>query len=625
MADILNIGLSALFAQQRALTTTSNNIANANTAGYSRQRVELDALPTETRGGQTFGTGVQVTSVRRLTDEILADQLRTSSAGLHSAGMFVDLAQSLDDLLAGSDTGLTATVQSFVNALQDLANDPASPAGRQALLSQAQSLTARFAALDGRTTEIGNEIKSRMSAAVDEINSLGAGLADINRKVLQAGLSTPHELLDQRDRMLERLSELVSVNTAVQSDGTLSVFIGSGQTLVLGVDSARLAIAPGSTDPEQPQIMLTSNGSNIDVTRFIAGGELGGIIDFNREMLAPTRSEIGRIAVALVETVNAAHRDGMDAEGDLGGDFFSIAGPRTFAAATNGGTGGVAASIADVAALQPTSYDLSFDGTNYTLLRADNGAVVPVTGAGTAANPFLADGLSIVVSGAPVAGDRFVLKPFEYAAGTMSLLVSRASDIAAAAPTRTRAALANVGTGIVSAGQVVDATDPGLLSTTTIQFLTPTTYSVNGSGSFAYTPGASIDLSGTRIEINGAPVAGDIFSIESNAGGVGDNRNAQSMIARLGGGVFTGNVSLQGVSATLVTNVGSATARMTSQRDTAQVVYDQSRDRLESVRGVNLDEEAANMLRYEQLYQAAAQTIAVAGNLFNTLLAALGR
>jgi flagellar hook-associated protein 1 FlgK len=629
MADILRIGLSALLAQQRALATTSNNIANANTPGYSRQRVELTERPVERYGDELLGTGVQVDGIRRLTDDILADQIRTAAGGFSRAGAFVGLAETLDDMLAGAETGLTATMQSFVNALQDIANDPSSTSARQVLISEARNLVSRFESMDQRMTQIGDELRSRMTAATAEINSLGAGIAEVNRKILDAGVATgrpaPPDLLDQRDRLLERLSELVQVDTTMQRDGSMSVFIGTGQVLVLGTDAAELAVTAGTTDPDQPQIVLRGTGPDVDITRFVTGGELGGLLDFNREMLAPARSELGRIAMGLVTTVNAVHRNGMDADGQLGGDFFAIGAPQTYAAAGNSGSGAVGVTITDVAALQPANYRLAFDGAAYTLQRADNGAVVPMTGAGTSGSPFVADGLSIVVSGAPNAGDQFLLKPVEHAPGTMGLLVTRPADVAAAAPTRTSAALANIGTGSISAGEVVDVSHLSLLSTATIEFIDATNYSIDGAGTFAYTPGANIDINGTRVQLTGAPAAGDQFVIQSNAGGTGDNRNAQALVARLGQSVFDGNVTLQGAASGLVTGVGARTAEAANQRDAQQFVLTEGRERLDSVRGVNLDEEAADLLRYQQLYQAAAQTMAVAGSLFNTLLAALGR
>src|SRR5262249_35099420 len=205
------------------------------------------------------------------------------------------------------------------------------------------------------------------------------------------------------------------------------------------------------------------------------------------------------------------------------------------------------------------------------------------------------------------------------------VLVTTPGDIAAAAPTRTSADLDNTGTGAISAGSVIDVTNPNLLTTATIQFINATTYSINGAGAFAYTPGGNIDINGTRVQITGAPAAGDVFSIQSNAGGSGDNRNALAMLAQLAGNVFNGNVTLKTAASTMLADVGAKTAAATSQQSAQSTVLQQTQQRLDSLRGVNLDEEAANMLRYQQLYQAAAQTISVAGTLFSTLLAALQR
>jgi len=625
MADLLGIGLSALLAQQRALATTSNNVANASTPGYSRQRLELNERPVEQVGPNFVGTGVKTDLNRRITDDLMLGQVRSSMAGSKRADTFADLATSLDDLLGGTDTGLNAAIQSFSDALQAVSNDPSSTSARQTLLTAAQSTVARFTSLSQRLDSISADNRSRVSDAADQISTIGASIADINKQILAAGTNAPPDLLDKRDQLLEDLSGLVQVSVAQQSDGTDAVFIGSGQALVLGTTSSKLVMLNGNLDPSDPQLVLRGAGPDVTVTQFLSGGTLGGLLDFSREMLAPTRAQIGRIAVGLVDAVNTAHKNGMDLDGQLGGNFFSVGGPQTFSAGTNTGSGSIAVTINGVAALQATDYQLTFNGTSYTLQRADNGAVVTMTGAGTVANPFVADGLSIVVSGTPAAGDQFLLKPLDQAAGSLKLLITNGSDVAAAAPTRASASLSNTGTGTISAGSVIDVTNPNLLATTTIQFINATTYSINGAGAFAYTPGTNIDVNGTRVQINGTPDAGDQFVIQANASGSGDNRNVLAMLDQLGSAVFNGNTTLKTAASSLLADVGSRTATAASEQSAQGVVLQQSQQKLDSLRGVNLDEEAANMLRYQQLYQAAAQTISVAQTLFSTLMAALQR
>ena len=625
MADLLGIGLSALLAQQRALATTSNNVANASTPGYSRQRLELNERPVEQVGSNFVGTGVKTDLNRRITDDLMLGQVRSSMAGSKRADTFADLATSLDDLLGGTDTGLNAAIQSFSDALQAVSNDPSSTSARQTLLTAAQSTVARFTSLSQRLDSISADNRSRVSDAADQISTIGASIADINKQILAAGTNAPPDLLDKRDQLLEDLSGLVQVSVAQQSDGTDAVFIGSGQALVLGTTSSKLVMLNGNLDPSDPQLVLRGAGPDVTVTQFLSGGTLGGLLDFSREMLAPTRAQIGRIAVGLVDAVNTAHKNGMDLDGQLGGNFFSVGGPQTFSAGTNTGSGSIAVTINGVAALQATDYQLTFNGTSFTLQRADNGAVVTMTGAGTVANPFVADGLSIVVSGTPAAGDQFLLKPLDQAAGSLKLLITNGSDVAAAAPTRASASLSNTGTGTISAGSVIDVTNPNLLATTTIQFINATTYSINGAGAFAYTPGTNIDVNGTRVQINGTPDAGDQFVIQANASGSGDNRNVLAMLDQLGSAVFNGNTTLKTAASSLLADVGSRTATAASEQSAQGVVLQQSQQKLDSLRGVNLDEEAADMLRYQQLYQAAAQTISVAQTLFSTLMAALQR
>jgi len=626
MADLLGIGLSALLAQQRALATTSNNVANASTPGYSRQRTELSERPTEQLGPYFAGTGVTSGLNRRITDDLMLEQVRTASAGSKRADALAGLATTLDDLLGSDSTGLNATLQSFTNALQGVANDPSSLSARQSLLAEAGSTVARFQNLDQRMSTVSDEIRSRVSADADRISALGASIAEINKQVLAAGGNPSPDLLDKRDQLLEDLSGLVQVNVSQQSDGTIGVFIGSGQVLVLGTSASTLAMTNGNFDPSQPQLVLRSgSGPDVPITQFLTGGELGGLLDFNREMLAPARAEVGRVAVGLADAMNTASRNGMDLDGQLGGDFFSVGAPLTFAAGTNSGSGAVTATISNVAALDTANYQLSYNGATYTLERTDTGAVVPMTGTGTAGNPFVANGISIVVSGTPAAGDQFLIKPLDQAPGSLKVLVTNPGDIAAAAPTRTSADLDNIGSGAISAGSVIDVTNPNLLATATIQFSSPTTYSINGAGTFAYTPGGNIDINGTRVQITGAPAQGDVFVIEANTGGSGDNRNALAMLDKLAGNTFNGNVTLKSAASSLLADVGAKTAAATNQQSAQSTVLQQSQQRLDSLRGVNLDEEAANMLRYQQLYQAAAQTISVAGTLFSTLLAALQR
>src|SRR5690606_28917147 len=256
MANILNIGVSALLAQQRALAVTANNIANASTPGYSRQRVEFSERSADNIGGHFVGSGVDVARIRRMSDEFSAAHMRDASSSFHRADTFSNLASIVENMLADEQLGLGATMQSFVNALQDVANDPASTSARQAFLSEARTLVARFAGMDDRLGDMDAEVGQRLGTAAAEINSIGASLADINERILTlsgpSGGTPPSDLLAQRDKLLGRLAELIDIETVMQDDGTTSVLIGTGQALVLGTISAQLEAVPGRFDPRQP-------------------------------------------------------------------------------------------------------------------------------------------------------------------------------------------------------------------------------------------------------------------------------------------------------------------------------------------------------------------------------------
>lgn len=629
MPNTLNIGLSALIANQRALTAVGNNIANANTPGYSRQRVEFTARPTERFGPNFLGTGVEIGNVRRLADELLIAQANAAASSFERANVVSGLAARLDSLVGDSDTGLSAGLQRFFNSLQDIANDPASIPARQTLLSEAETLAARFRGLNDALEGLGSEVRSRLRSSVNEASELTEQIARINSQLLATQTSSgnrPSELLDQRDRLVGRLAELVDIRTVEQGDGSLSVFSDSGQTLVVGASASRLEAVPGDSDSNQIEIDLVNDGGRQRITNVLNGGEIGGLLDFRSEFLEPAQNEIGRVVVGIASRINDLQAEGLDLNGQFGGDLFAVGDPVALARSANTGSASVAITIDDASALEATGYSFSFDGAAFTLTNDTTGLAVPLSGTGTAGDPYRANGISLVVSGVPAAGDEFKLEPIAFAAAGARVVTSDPADIAAAAPVRTAAAATNTGTGTIDPGAVTDINDPNLLTASTIAFIDPNTYSVNGAGAFAYVPGQPIAVNGFEFTINGAPAAGDEFTLAANTGGIGDNRNVLRMFDETASGFFSGgSISLQEASNQLIAKVGSQTAAAFGERDTRSVLLDQARAAVSEVSGVNLDEEAADLLRYEQAYQAAAQTIAVADSLFQSLLAAVRR
>ncbi|MET0291733.1 MAG: flagellar hook-associated protein FlgK [Steroidobacteraceae bacterium] len=631
MADMLNVAVSGLRAFQRALDTTSHNIANAATPGYSRQRVELVTREPQSYGGLNLGTGVQVGSVDRYYDSLLTSQLRTASSGFSRTEAYSAKADQLNNLFADSASGMTASLQKFSNALQAVSNAPSSSSARQTLMSEAQGLVDRMKTYDRRLDEIDADITGRLEGEARTINSAAQSIAALNLQIVRQQASTgqaPNDLLDQRDRLITDLSTHVNVSAVPQDDGQVNLFIGNGQALVLGGDAGQIVSQQDPYLPTRSTLAYrSSSGSTVDLTGMLSGGTVGGLIDFRREMLDPVRNEVGQIAVGVASAVNAQHREGMDLAGAMGGDFFNIGGVGVQPRTTNTGVGTVDVERTGAGALTTSNYMLQYSGGAWTMRNQDTGTAVALTGAGTTVSPFVGDGLSIDVSGfTPANGDTFLIQPTANAIDGLSVALNDPSKIAAAAPIRTAAAGSNLGTATISAGEVLDPTNAALRSGATITFIDATHYSINGAGNFNYASAGNIDANGWRVAISGAPQAGDTFTVSDNTGGIGDNRNALELSASLGRGLLSnGTQSVNGASSGLVGRIGVAASQAQVSRDAQKIVLDDTVATNDEVSGVNLDEEAANLIRYQQAYAAAAQVIRVTQDMFNSLLSATGR
>lgn len=627
MPDLLNTSLTGMLAFQRALDLTGHNIANANTPGYSRQVAEFTARIGGGSGSTYVGGGTQISTIKRMYDALLVEQLRISATGQARFSALNSLAGRVDSLLADADTGLNTGLQNFFNTMQDVANDPAEIPTRQALLGEADGIANRFRSLDQRLDTLETEVNERLTLAVDDINRIASQIADVNDKIAVAGVGArPNDLLDRRDALVLELSGLVSVSTTIQDDGALNVFIGSGQSLVLGTNVQRFGVRASEFDPTRVSVVYEGASGSTPLDTALSGGTLGGLLEFRSRVLDPSRQSLGQTAVAFVNQFNEQHNAGMDLRGNLGGDFFGIDPPRVLYSSNNAGSGTATAAIDDLGAFTGADYVLEFDGASYSLTRADNGQSIPLTGSGTAADPFLADGMSIEVGGAPAAGDRVMIRTGHNAAGTIESLISDPRAIALAAPTRAQSSLANIGDATISSVTVVDAADPALLNSAVIEFTSPTTYSINGAGSFAYTDGDPIVVNGSSVTINGVPAVGDQFTIEANYGASGDNSNALLLNDVQSNGVLDGGAISIGESyGQLVASVGGTAYQIQSGLAAQNVVYANAEEAVLSKSAVNLDEEAANLIRYQQAYQAAAQVVNVTKTLFDSLLAATSR
>jgi flagellar hook-associated protein 1 FlgK len=627
--NLFQSGISGLLGYQTALATVGHNIANAATEGYSRQRVEFAARPGDFLGPIAIGQGTEVSAIRRVYDQFVTGQVFRNASSLSRLDTFYKLAAGIDSMLGDPATTLSAGLQDFFESVHGVASDPASLPEREAMLAEAQAMIDRFRNVDRRISDLETEINTRLSGAIAEVNALSAAIADVNEQIAHSTASgaVPNDLLDQRDQLIRRLNEQIEVTTFVQDDGSVNVFAGNGLSLVHGFQSEQLGLVQSSHRAGRLEVAFLGNGAaSVPVTGNFGGGIIGGALDFRREVLDPARNQVGRIALAFAQTFNTQHREGMDLNGQLGGDFFSIGAPVVRFGSANSGSANMNVQVSDLNALTGQDYLFTFDGASWSVRDAATDAPVSFTGTGTALDPFVVGGVSVEVTGTPAAGDSILVQPTAGAVEGMGLLVTDPAAIAAASPIRAEAALGNTGSATIDPGSVVDVTDPTLLDTVTIQFVDANNYSVNGGPPIPYTSGAPITVNGWSVQISGTPAAGDTFTVQSNAGGAGDNSNALALAGIQSQQLLDGaTLTLESAYGSLVSQVGSETQQAAINRDAQSLLLEQAEQARFMVSGVNLDEEAANLLRFQQAYSAAAQVVKTADDVFQILLGAIDR
>jgi flagellar hook-associated protein 1 FlgK len=550
MTGILGTALSGLMAFQRSLDTTSHNIANVNTDGYSRQRVELGTLPAEFTGAGYMGQGVNVTTISRSYDQFITNQLTFSTSAFAETNTFSTLASRVDNIIANEATGLSPALKSFFNAVNEVANDPSSLPVRQVMVSEAESLTQQFNTLSSQFEGLRNQTNNQMQATVDDINAFAESIATLNSKIVAdssrtSGGQLPNDSMDQRDALLAKIAEKVSVSTITQQNGSISVFIGKGQSLVLGASATQLSLAESSADPGHKEILMGGQ----EISKHITGGELSGALKFRDEVLDPARQQLGLVAAGFAVQFNKLHAApgaAFDLNGNQGTDMFGFGAMSVVPAP--GSTGSIAATYdpANAGNLNPSDYRLDYNGGTYSLTRlSDN---TPVTLPGTfPVTPASVEGMTITQAALPTGASSFLIRPTFDAAKKMTALIIDPVKIAAAGTT-------------------------------------------GGPGSL---------------------IPGDNTVALSLA-----NLDKQSVL-------LGGKVTLNGAYSQLVAKVGTLTHAAKINSSAQEVLFNQAKQARENLAGVNLDEEAANLIKFQQSYQAAAQAIAIASSLFDTLIGAV--
>jgi flagellar hook-associated protein 1 FlgK len=633
MSDLLSTGVSGLLAFQTALDTISNNISNVNTPGYNQESANLVTNPATAAGSGWIGNGVSVGSVTRAYNQFLAQQTNGASSSYNQLNTLAGFADQINNMFSDPGSGLSATLQSFSTALQTLSTAPSQSATRQAVLTQAQALITQFQGYASNLSQLQSQVNSQINSEASTISSLGQQIAGLNQQIMQAQANgtgqPPNQLLDQRDALINQLSQHIGLNTVTQSDGSINVFIGTGQPLVVGTTAATLSATADQFGSNQMELAFQTPSGPVGITNSVTGGTLGGLLQFQEQMLTPAANSLGQAAVTLTSLVNTQNQAGLDANGAIGQALLAVGGPQVLPSSLNSGSATVSAAVTDLSSLTTSNYYLRYDGSNWSLVDTASGASASLSSSVSGGVTTLTGaGLTLTVSGTANAGDQFLVEPTANAVAGMQLLTMDPAKVAAAAPLLASASASNTGSASIQSATVPN-TALWTRGNYQLTFSSATQYSItDASGntvqSGSYTSGTPINFNGISVTLTGTPASADSFAINDNAGGIGDNRNALLLANLVNQKVLNGgSTSLSDALQSYVGTVGIQTSQAQNGATAQQSVLHSAQSAQQSVSGVNLDQEAASMLQYEQAYQAATQIIQTSATLFNSLLTAV--
>ncbi|MBA1278511.1 flagellar hook-associated protein FlgK [Stutzerimonas stutzeri] len=668
MADLLNIGLSGLSASKSQLSITGHNISNVNTPGYSRQDASQATRTPQFSGAGYVGSGTTLVEIRRTYSEFLTSQLRSSTSLSSDVEAYKSQIDQLDSLLAGSTTGITPSLQKFFSALQTAAEDPANIPARQLVLAEAEGLARRFNTVSDRLTEQNNFTNKQMAAVTDQINRLAGSIGSLNQAIATASANgkQPNDLLDARDEAVRQLSTYIGVTVTPQDDNSFNISVGTGQPLVVGSAVSRLEIVPGQGDPNRHEIQFVSGGSRQGITSQITGGELGGLIRYRQEVLDPTLNSLGQLALAVSDQVNTQLGQGLDLKGNVGVGLFKDINAADLVDKRSYPTG-INVEITNTSSLAASDYEIEIGAGDSYRIRPVGGRWIEGQTFGTEV-PGLGFNLHRIDSSLGE-GDKVLIMPTRRGASEIGAVLDQADQLAFAAAVRAESSLQNGGTGAIGQPDMVSAPSPidpaelktafgsGLNLAATVNADGTFTLSaatgnwsyvdengnslVDGSGNpatptlqsgnsntvrLAYTA-ASGEVYQFDFTINGRPQTNDSFSLNFNQSGVSDNRNALKLVdlqtkqtIGVDGAVVGSGSSFTDGYGELVERVGTLTAQARMDSEATGAILKQATDNRDSLSAVNLDEEAANLIKFEQYYNASAQIIQVARTMFDTLI-----
>jgi len=661
--SLYNTGVSGLLAAQQQLATTGHNIANVNTEGYSRQRAEQNASVGLYSGSNFIGSGTYVQDITRIYDQFSYKEQLFNQSNLGNADtLHKDLTQ-LNEIMSSSGASVTDSIDRFYQAINGIADNPSDLGLRSIALSQANILASDFRSLNENFDQLEKSANGEIEEIAKQISRISLELAKINEQILQnqdlSLTGKPNDLLDKRDQLIGELGEFTSVNTIEDSNGVMTVMIGSGATLVAGITPLTLSLSAGDPDPLKTQLRLVGPNSSVPINGSVLGGKLSAKFEFREQHLSEIRTQMNRISMAVSDTLNQSQSEGLDLNAVQGRNFFTdintlaLQEARVLTPSNNAGSLTAKVNITDVSLLPTDEFEVKFDGVNYQMTNMTDGSVVNLGAPGSGTYTTTYGFEFIETSGAPTINDKFLIRPTENSSALMKVTLTDGVGIAASTAVKAKAADNNVSDGVVNIINVTDPVAARIYTNTTNDSLTVDVYeSAPGvfdyriydeanpppaptiaAGSFLAGNTAVVDMpplpatAAFQIEISGAPVglgslAREKFTVD-DAFGIGNGGNATNMaLTQEKGIVNKGRDTLAHSIAVSTSDVGSKASSAELVSNTAEALFTQAYNRNQSISGVNLDEEAANLMKFQQAYQASSRIISIANTIFDTLLQA---
>lgn len=677
--SLLSIGMSGLNAAQGSLSVLSNNIANVNTPGYSRQQTTQNASANNQYGGVFIGSGTTLADVRRIYNDFLGAAYQSSTALNSDANAYAGQAAAIDKTLSDKSTGMSAVLSAFFASLQNAAATPSDVSARQLLITNAQTLSNRFNAISTQLTQQKESINGQLSTMSDQVNKLTSSIAALNSQIATAqgsSTSAPANLLDQRNEAVRSLNELIGV-TATEKNGQFSITTGTGQSLVEGSIANTISAVPSKNDNSQYTIQLNMGDTPMDIGSVVSGGSIGGLLRYRSDALMPAINDLGRIAIATADSVNNQLGQGLDLNSDFGSSLFgdinsaaAISQRSQAAAGNSAGSGNLNVTIADSSKLSTFDYKVTFtSGNQYNVVRSDGKAMGSFDT--TTTPPPVIDGFTLALNGkGPVAaGDSFKVSPTANGASGISVDLKDPNKLAFAAPLAGNASKTNTGTGAftqptltvpidIDGGAATAQLRTGIENSMPVKmvFGKPAadgtqSYSISDAQGNPIGTGTIIPGQGNKVSVNvpmrdasgalipgksfsfdttvsGSPANGDSTTFSFNSGASSDGRNAQELLGlqtKATVGAVDGNagVSLVSANSRLVSQVGSKAAQANTDSTATGALLAANKAASNSVSQVNLDEEAGDMIKFQQYYTASSQIIKAAQETFSTLINAL--